>query len=345
MAGWFRGDHSGRAIVAVSSPIISNDEVLGALIVQQGTDAILSLRNEGLARLINVTLIATLLVATALIGYASWLSRRIRHLSVAAVDALENETLHAALPSSLAGDEIGDLSRSFSSVLMRLGEYNSYLRTLASKLSHELRTPLAIVTSSLENLEHEPLNETSAGYTARAREGADRLRRILRAMSEASRVEELMAHADPEPFDLRSVLESTVAAYRDAYNERLFEFDCEVESAPAIGSPELLIQMLDKLVDNAVGFSSSGDTIKIGLREDQSDFVLTVMNPGPPLPSRMRTQLFDSMVSMRESENSRHLGLGLYIAKLITEGHGGRISADNVEGGVEFEVRLPVQQS
>jgi len=345
MAGWFRGEDNGRAIVAVASPITNGNQVLGALIVQQGTDAILSLRNEGLARLINVTLIATLLVAAALVGYASWLSRRIRHLSVAAVDALENETLHAALPSSLAGDEIGDLSRSFSSVLMQLGEYNAYLRTLASKLSHELRTPLAIVTSSLENLEHELLNEASAGYTTRAREGADRLRRILRAMSEASRVEELMAHADPESFDLRSVLKSTVIAYRDAYNERLFEFDCDIESAPAIGSPELLIQMLDKLVDNAVGFSSAGDTIMIGLKEDHSDFVLSVMNPGPPLPSRMRTQLFDSMVSMRENENSRHLGLGLYIAKLISEGHGGRISASNVDGGVAFEVRLPVDHS
>ena len=344
MAGWFRGDDSGRAIVAVAAPITGDNEVLGALVLQQGTDAILSLRNEGLARLINVTLIATLLVATALVGYASWLSRRIRHLSVAAVDALENETLHAALPSALADDEIGDLSRSFSSVLQQLGEYNTYLRTLASKLSHELRTPLAIVTSSLENLEHESLSESSAGYTARAREGADRLRRILSAMSEASRVEELMAHVDSESFYLRSFLESTVVAYRDAYDERLFDFECDLDAAPANGSPEMLIQMLDKLVDNAVGFSASGNTIRIGLGADENDLVLTIMNPGPPLPSRMRTQLFDSMVSMREGESSRHLGLGLYVAKLISEGHGGRISADNVDGGVEFEVRLPRQK-
>ena len=345
MAGWFRGDDSGRAIVAVAAPIKANNEVLGALVVQQGTDAILSLRNEGLARLINVTLVATLLVAMALVGYASWLSRRIRHLSVAALDALENETLHVALPSSLAEDEIGDLSRSFSSVLKQLGEYNAYLRTLASKLSHELRTPLAIVTSSLENLEHESLSESSAGYTARALEGADRLRRILSAMSEASRVEELMEHVDPESFDLRSVLQSTVMAYRDAYDDRLFDFDCELEFAPARGSPELLIQMLDKLVDNAVGFSTSGDTIQIGLRSDDSGLVLTIMNPGPSLPSRMRTQLFDSMVSMRNKDDSRHLGLGLYIAKLISEGHGGSIGAENVAGGVEFAVRLPTQSS
>jgi signal transduction histidine kinase len=55
--------------------------------------------------------------------------------------------------------------------------------------------------------------------------------------------------------------------------------------------------------------------------------------------------MFDSMVSMRAGESSRHLGLGLYIAKLIAEGHGGRIAADNVDGGVVFEVRLPRQDS
>jgi two-component system sensor histidine kinase ChvG len=343
MAGWFRGDDNGRAIVAVAAPIAENGKVLGALIVQQDTDRILSLTNEGLVRLINVTLVATLLVAGALVGYSSWLSRRIQRLSIAAVTALENKTLHTALPSALASDEIGDLSRSFSSVLQQLGDYNTYLRTLASKLSHELRTPLAIVTSSLENLEHEAQSESSAGYTARAREGADRLRRILSAMSEASRVEESMAHFDPESFDFREVLLSTIEAYRDVYPERGFSFDCTVQSAPATGSPELLIQMLDKLVDNAVGFSAVGDTITIGLDTLGRGLVLTVMNPGPPLPDRMRSQLFDSMISMRDGEGSRHLGLGLYVAKLIAEGHGGNITADNVDGGVRFEVRLPGQ--
>jgi len=345
MASWFRGEENGRAIVAVAAPIKNNEELLGALILQHGTDAILSSTNDGLVRLINLTLIATFVVAAVLIGYASWLSRRIRHLSIAAVDALENETLHSALPSSLAEDEIGDLSRSFSSVLRQLGDYNAYLRTLAAKLSHELRTPLAIVSSSLENLEHESLSKSSAAYAARARGGADRLRRILSAMSEAKRVEELMEHGDPESFDLSSVLKSTVDAYRDVYLQRNFDFECSVESAPTSGSPELLIQMLDKLVDNAVDFSDIDDTVTIGLASDAEQFRITVTNPGPPLPSRMRTQLFDSMVSMRDTDDSRHLGLGLFVAKLIAEGHGGSILADNIQGGVMFEVRVPRQDS
>jgi len=340
-SGWFRSSESGRAIVAVAQPVVASDVVIGAVVLQQGTDAILSLTNQGLVRLMNVTLIATLLVAAALLGYATWLSRRIRRLSVAAEDALEADDLRSALPSAAAGDEVGDLSRSFSHVLRQMADYNDYLRTLASKLSHELRTPLAIVTSSLENLEHEPLNEASTGYAARARDGADRLRRILTAMSEASRVEELMQHAEPENFDLCAALRSTVAAYEDVYPQRSFTLDLHVDSVVTQGSPELIVQMLDKLVDNAVGFSSDGDTIAFALADDDNALTLTVTNPGPPLPERMRYQMFDSMVSMRPGQDQKHLGLGLYVARLIAEGHGGKINAENTAAGVAFCITLP----
>ncbi|MEX2126526.1 MAG: ATP-binding protein [Woeseia sp.] len=339
---WFRSQRSGRAVVAVAQPIWSGNVQTGAVILQQGTDAILSLTNRALTRLMNFTLIATLLVAAALLGYASWMSLRIRRLSSAAERALDDKRVQPDLPSARAGDEIGDLSRSFSSVLRQLGEYNEYLRTLASKLSHEMRTPLTIVTSSLENLEHEPLTEESARYTARARDGAGRLHKILSAMSEASRVEELIENAEPETFDLCAALTSTVSAYADAWPERRFSLVADDTNAPIHGSPELIIQMLDKLVDNAVGFSSGGDEVVIRLVSTPGKRVLSVTNPGPPLPERMRSQLFDSMVSVRTSESGKHLGLGLFIARLIAVGHGGSITAFDVEGGVTFEVQLPV---
>jgi len=108
------------------------------------------------------------------------------------------------------------------------------------------------VTSSLENLEHETLTEDAAAYAARAKDGAGRLRRILTAMSEASRVEELMQNTEPEKLDLAGILPPVIAAYRDVYPSRSFTLDAGLALAPALGSPELLVQLLDKLVDNAV---------------------------------------------------------------------------------------------
>ena len=105
-ASWFRSVEGERAIVAVAEPVSDRTGTIGAVVLQQGTDAILSLRNEGLARLMNVTMIATLLVAATLLGYATWLSRRIRRLSVAAETALIDDDLRTELPSSEAGDEV-----------------------------------------------------------------------------------------------------------------------------------------------------------------------------------------------------------------------------------------------
>lgn len=339
---WFRSPGTGRAVVSVAHPIYSGNVRTGAIILQQGTDAILSLTNQAMTRLITLTLIATVGVALVLLGYASWLSARIRHLSNAAERALDEKHVRTSLPSALAGDEIGDLSRSFSSVLQQLGNYNDYLQTLASKLSHELRTPLTIVNSSLENLEHEPLSKESAVYTARAKEGVERLRNILNAMSEASRTEELIEHVEPENFDLDKVLESTIAAYADAWPERRFSYQNRAIDTNVFGSPELIIQMLDKLADNAVDFSSDGDEIRVSLDSDPECAELSIFNPGPSLPDDMRTQLFHSMVSIRHGDGERHLGLGLYIARLIAEGHNGSITADNVEDGVIFTVTLPL---
>ena len=68
---------------------------------------------------------------------------------------------------------------------------------------------------------------------------------------------------------------------------------------------------------------------------------LAVENPGAPLPVELQAELFDSMVSVRKGDSNKHLGLGLYIARLIAEGHNGGISANNTEKGVRFSVSLP----
>lgn len=341
---WFRNADTGRAVVAVAQPVWSGNVQTGALILQQDTAEILSLTNESLMRLIKLTIIATVGGAFALLGYASWLSLRIRRLSHAADHALDTAQPTTAMPSANATDEVGDLSRSFSNVLRQLAAYNEYLRTLASKLSHELRTPLTIVRSSLENLDHEPLSEQSKEYTERARTGVERLQKILNAMSEANRVEQLMDNVETEVFGLTNVVDAAIKAYRDAWPGRQFLFESSTFNDCINGSPELIVQMLDKLVDNAVDFSKSGDEISIDLSQDDDELVLSMTNPGPPLPVNMRNRLFDSMVSVRPDSSGDNLGLGLNIARIIAEGHGGSIRGDNIEGGVRFLIVLPVHK-
>src|SRR5690606_14934063 len=110
---------------------------------------------------------------------------------------------------------------------------------------------------------------------------------------------------------------------------------------------ELLVQMLDKLVDNAADFCPKDGLVELGLYRNGNDVIITVRNEGPPLPSHMHGQLFDSMVSVRDKgaseEEGHHLGLGLYIVRLIADFHRGEVQGYNVpdKSGVIFEIRLP----
>ena len=345
VAAWYARGPDASAVVAAAAPIRAGDEIRGAVVLEQSSDSILTLTNEALVRLMSFTLLASLLVAFGLLSYATLLSFRVRRLARAAESALSPEgEIRPALPGRRAGDEIGDLARSFTALLNRLREYTEYLTTLKAKLAHELRTPLAVVTTSLDNLEREPHQSDLSPYLARLREGTDRLDAILGAMSEATLIEQAVTDTDPELFSVGAVVASCVEAYRDVYQDRRFELHDRAVDASVLGSADLIAQMLDKLIDNAVSFSPSASTITIALTSNERHVGLRITNVGPPLPESMRNQLFDSLVSLREERSEgRHLGLGLYIVALIVDFHRGAVRAEDLPdgSGVSFDIELP----
>lgn len=342
---WYRQGPESAAIVAAAVPVEHPSGGLGAVLLEQASDSVLTLTNQALMRLMLVTVVVSVAAAAGLLAYATFLSFRVGRLARAAESALTPRgRIKAALPGASARDEIGDLSRSFQTLLGRLREYTEYLRTLSSKLTHELRTPLAIVSSSLDNLEQANGRESADAYLARLRQGAERLESILAAMSAATRVEQAVGETAADVFDAGALVAGCVGAYRDVYRDR--EFVCRVPAEPALlgGNADLLAQLLDKLVDNAVGFSAPESTIEVVLAESADGYELSVSNRGPCLPEAMRHQLFDSLVSVREAgEGPAHLGLGLYIVSLIAQYHGGSVTAENLEdgSGVVVRVRLP----
>ena len=346
---WVRGTGDGRpSIVAAAHPVWVGDQVLGVVVVEETTHSILSLRNQALERLMLLTLTGFVITAVLVLGFASRLSWRIRRLrdeAESAIDARGRITNLSA--ASSASDEVGDLSRSFSALLSRLGQHHSYLESMASRLSHELRTPIAVVRSSLENLHLEPMPESAQTYIGRAEAGLARLTRILSRMSEATRMEQSLATTDPERFDLRGVVSECVNGYRLAHPGRDFVASLPRHPVWVSGAPDLAAQMLDKLVDNAGDFAAPDTPIRIDLAFDgPTGACLAVSNQGPKLPPELEGRLFESMVSGRKGEggDQPHLGLGLYVARMIARFHGGELRAENLPRGegVRFlaELRL-----
>jgi two-component system, OmpR family, sensor histidine kinase ChvG len=342
---WYRDGPGDSAVVAAAAPIRAGDTVIGAVLLEQASDPILTLTNRALLRLVTLTLAISTVAALALLGYASFLSWRVQRLARAAEAALgPRGEINVVLPGMTAPDELGDLARTFGDLLGRLRDYTGYLRTLTGKLAHELRTPLAVVSTSLDNLAHEVREPAAAPYLQRLRDGAARLDSIIEAMSAATRIEQAVTSTPVETIDLAAIVGACVRAYRDVYPDT--EFAGSVPQTPCVidGSGELVAQLLDKLVENAVSFRLPGTPVSVDLRPADTEFVLSVANQGPLLPDAMRQQVFDSLVSLRPyGDGSTHLGLGLYVVALIARFHGGRIAAENQPdaSGVVVSVAFP----
>ena len=272
----------------------------------------------------------------------SYRIKRLRDESERAIDA--HGRVVGAISNSTSSDEIGDLARSYSALLGRLSDYNSYLESMASKLTHELRTPLTVVSSSLQNLDSTNLNDDQEKYLSRGREGIGRLHNLVSRLSEASRLEHSISNVEFSEFDLTNLLKGCVDGYRNAYEDRRIDLSVPQKNCAYSGSDDLIVQLLDKLVDNALAFGQRDYPIEIDLFDEPQNYIIEVKNRGKLLPDAMQQQIFSSMVSVRPDNDSgqSHLGLGLYIVRLIAEIHGGNVAAENLAdlSGVVFKVTL-----
>ena len=344
---WRAGEQEGVVVLAAVVPLPSRDGPRGALLLEQANRALPSLANRALLGLAIATLSALAIAGLILLAFGASLSWRIRKLRNAAERAVRTSgRLDGPLPLADAPDELGDLARSFGKLLDEVAAYTDYLRTLASKLSHELNTPLAIVKSSLDNLDHHDLPPDARPYLSRARDGAERLGAIVRAMSEANRVERAIASADAEDFDLRALVGGCADGYRVLAAPRRLELELPAAAVPFHGAPELIAQALDKLFDNACSFTSPDGWIALSLQVHEGSASIRVANAGPLLQAPMQERLFESLVSLRERSardgGTPHLGLGLYVVRLVAELHRGRATATNLAdaSGAAFTITL-----
>jgi dedicated sortase system histidine kinase len=368
---WYRAGSDDIASVAVPlylgwpSAGAVESQLAGAVVLEQRLQPWQGLGSTAIGRLAWVSAVSGALLILALIGYASWLSARIRTLARAATNA-QQQPLRQVLehwPRYRLNDELADLSGQYRELLTQVQGHTDYLKSLTGKLSHELRTPLAIVRSSLDNL-GDRLTEPQAAqavYVQRARLGCERLSAIITAMSEADRVEASIRASEPETVDLAQLVQDMTEAYRSAYPGHTFR--CHIaRAAPeayiTAAAPELLVQLLDKLVDNATDFSPPDEPIELHLQICHHEplgkgYRLSVTNTGPSLPEALEGQLFNSLTSARSAQPSPptgapgqvHLGLGLHIVELIARSHQGRAQAQNLGQGVCFSVEFPAQSA
>lgn len=331
---WFYRQEDGMA--GIKHSIQANDVTyeLNSMMPQGQQSMIQTLLKAGVLMIAVV-----LLLMLAYLGYSLFLAWRIKKLNKAMQTVLDDSgRLHIQMPSHNARDEIGQLSRGIESMLSEMREYTQYLKDLGSRLSHEMKTPLAVVQSSLDNLELEQRPE----FLQRAQLGTKRLRFTLNQLSELSRLKYTLEQTPKQVFDIALLVQELAQAYQGFIPN--LKMDIHPEPLMIEGSPDLMAQMIDKLLDNAKDFISKNGYIELSIFSKKDKVNLTIFNTDSQLPVKKGLNIFNSLVSVRNDKttDSVHLGLGLYLVQLISRYHNTTIKAENTHHpkGVIFTIEF-----
>ena len=218
-------------------------------------------------------------------------------------------------------------------------------RDLIANASHEFKTPLFSLAGSLELIDEGDLSpEEQSEFLQVMRQQVDRLRNMAVSMLDLSRVEAGSFELNPEDVDLallgQSVLDEFQAQAQSKEVALSFEGN---EGETAWCDEQRLVQVLRALIDNAIKYSPPGSSVRLASTLEEDGAVVVVSDDGPGISRSELPRVFERFHRGREERaTTAGAGLGLSIARELTEMMGGSITAESpAEGGARFAVHLP----
>ena len=273
-------------------------------------------------------------------GLTWWTGRAVqRHVQARArAEAAERE-MHTRLMATLESERN---ARAIAERSNRMKD--EFLATL----SHELRTPLNAIIGWIQLLAHDGVNERDGRRGLDAIERNSRLLvQLIEDLLDMSRIELGKVRLDVQPVDLTAIIDATLAAAAPAAAAKPVALERRLDAAvgDVQGDPARLQQVLWNLVSNAIKFTPAGGKVTVSLRRAAGHIEIGVKDTGIGIDPEFLSQVFDRFRQADGSTTRRFggLGLGLSIARQLTELHGGALMAESggPNRGATFTIRLP----
>ena len=219
---------------------------------------------------------------------------------------------------------------------LRLQTGNDALTEAVTNISHDLRTPLTAVCGYLELLEQEPQTEKAAHYLAVVRERTDAMRTLTEELFRYSVITATADELRSEAVCLNDILEQSLAGFYGALSVRGITPEIRLPEEKVVRQLDAaaLRRIFDNILSNAVKYSD-GD-LAVSLLSDGS---VTFSNRAPALSRVQAGRLFDRFFTVEAARDST--GLGLSIARLLSEKMGGTITAEYKTGSLHIRAVFP----
>lgn len=218
-----------------------------------------------------------------------------------------------------------------------------WLGQMAQFLRHEMRNALVGATTSLTLLQRRSGIPENDAYMTRTRRALRVMGTLLESVSEATSIESTLSKEKRGMVDLRPIVQEQIEVYRSVYPDKTFTFETDGSDVTILGRSERCIEILDNLVSNAMDYADLDTPIGVSCYRIDDHAVLSVTNRGVTISNK--TDIFAPFSSFRDrDEGGNHLGIGLYMVKLIADRYGGHVEARDLTGGqgAEFRVALPL---
>jgi signal transduction histidine kinase len=230
-------------------------------------------------------------------------------------------------------DDFGKVAQAFNTMADKLSSMLGNQRDLLHFISHELRTPLARINLALE------IKDRKKSNSLIKREVHD-IDTLVGEILELSRMDEGELERSSETIDLVSNLRGVIKLYKEAR----IDFHTDVEKAPVVGNVILIQKAFLNLIDNAVKYSKSNDTVFIGLSQKQENFVISIENSGPGIAEKEKEKIWEPFFRGGNSlaRNVQGRGLGLVIVKKAVKLSSGAVDVNSsTKGPTVFTIQLP----
>jgi two-component system sensor histidine kinase ChvG len=349
-----RVDDQNKLILSVAVPIERFRTVYGVLMVTTEGGDIDDILREERATLIGISLVALVVMVLSSLYLSSVIAGPVRALAAAADRVRSGRFGRETIPSmSERNDEIGDLADSFSAMTRALYARIDAIERFAADVAHELKNPLTSLKSAVDMLRRAEEPTTRERLMTIVANDIGRIDRLITDISDASRLDAELSRETAAPVDLTHLLETVVEIYGLTplpHGVRLALALNLPRPTLVLGHDERLGQVFRNLIDNAVSFSPDSGLVQITAEHRNGCVRVWVDDNGPGIPPDNVETIFNRFYTERPAEHGfgRNSGLGLSIARQISEGIGGRIWAENrpasVSGhcGARFVVELPL---
>lgn len=215
-------------------------------------------------------------------------------------------------------------------------------RQMTSHMAHELKTPLAVIHCCCEGLREDIAPEKRQQYLDTILSEAEELDAMVLEMLDLSRLEAGKVKLSRDDFNLaemaRAVFRRLEAAAAD--RELTVELSCG-DPCPVSADEGRLRQAMGNLAANAVRYAPAGSTVRARVWREGNWTCFAVENDSPPFTREELEKIWERFYRREEDRSGRGTGLGLAITRQIVELHGGRCRAENIPGGVRFQLSVP----